>query len=184
MFRRQRSCVSGTAMTPAKFEEFARRYRAELEDPERAEALQHLRELATGHRLTLLTATKNPNISQAEVLCDLLGRRHAISTTRIRVRGVGIHVVARRVNANCSLRCPVVVGCGRLSVGNTHASCWGTGHSRWSQACRPWSVNPSRKLRRFESFTCHHVLRGPLTCGNAGWGPSSCTPWGYPNGGA
>jgi uncharacterized protein YeaO (DUF488 family) len=59
---------------PAKFEEFARRYRAELEDPERAEALQHLRELATGHRLTLLTATKNPNISQAGVLCDLLGR--------------------------------------------------------------------------------------------------------------
>ena len=59
---------------PAKFEEFARRYRAELEDPERAEALQHLRELANGHRLTLLTATKNPNISQAEVLCDLLGR--------------------------------------------------------------------------------------------------------------
>jgi hypothetical protein len=49
-------------------------------------------------------------------------------------------------------------GCGRLSVGNTHGSCWGTRHSRWSQACRPWSVNPSRKLRRFESFTWHHVL--------------------------
>ena len=57
---------------PAKFEEFARRYRAELEDPERAEALQHLRELANGHRLTLLTATKNPDISQAAMLCDLL----------------------------------------------------------------------------------------------------------------
>ena len=59
---------------PAKFEEFTRRYCAELEDPERAEALQHLRELATGHRLTLLTATKNPDISQAAVLCDLLRR--------------------------------------------------------------------------------------------------------------
>jgi len=57
---------------PAKFGEFARRYRAELDDPERAEALQHLRKLATGHRLTLLTATKNPDISQAAVLCDLL----------------------------------------------------------------------------------------------------------------
>jgi uncharacterized protein YeaO (DUF488 family) len=57
---------------PAKFEEFTRRYCAELEDSERAEALQHLRELSTGHRLTLLTATKNPDISQAAVLCDLL----------------------------------------------------------------------------------------------------------------
>ena len=60
---------------PDKFEEFTRRYRAELEDPKRAEALQHLKELAIGHRLTLLTATKNPDISQAAVLCDLLRRR-------------------------------------------------------------------------------------------------------------
>ena len=59
---------------PAKFEEFTRRYGAELEDPERAQALQHLRELATEDRLTLLTATKNPDISQAAVLCDLLRR--------------------------------------------------------------------------------------------------------------
>ena len=59
---------------PAKFEEFTPRHGAELEDPERAEALQHLRELATEHRLTLLTATKNPDISQAAVLCDLLRR--------------------------------------------------------------------------------------------------------------
>src|SRR5664280_3058572 len=28
---------------------------------------------------------------------------------------------------------------------------------RWSQACSLGTVNPSRKLRRFESFTCHHV---------------------------
>src|SRR5450756_1265291 len=28
---------------------------------------------------------------------------------------------------------------------------------RWSACCRPCTVNPSRKLRRFESFTCHHV---------------------------
>jgi hypothetical protein len=28
------------------------------------------------------------------------------------------------------------------------------------------------KLRRFESFTCHHVLKGPLMiCGNAAQGP-------------
>src|SRR5664280_2898794 len=41
----------------------------------------------------------------------------------------------------------------------------------WSQAWRLGTVNPSRKLRRFESFTCHHVLKGPLSCGNAGQGP-------------
>src|ERR1019366_5582229 len=33
------------------------------------------------------------------------------------------------------------------------------------------TVYPSRKLRRFESFTCHHVMKGLLTCGNAGQGP-------------
>src|SRR5450631_2648713 len=49
---------------------------------------------------------------------------------------------------------------------------------RWSQACNLGTINPSRKLRRFESFTCQHVLKGPLTCGNAGQGPSSCTRWG------
>lgn len=57
---------------PAKFAEFRRRYRAELEEPVRAQALQHLRELADGHRLTLLTATKHPDISEAAVLADLL----------------------------------------------------------------------------------------------------------------
>lgn len=58
---------------PAKLDEFRRRYHAELDDPERAEALQHLRELADGQRLTLLTATKDPDISQAAVLADLIG---------------------------------------------------------------------------------------------------------------
>ena len=59
---------------PAKFEEFVRRYRAELEQPERATALLHLRELAESRRLTLLTATKEADISEAAVLADLLGR--------------------------------------------------------------------------------------------------------------
>src|SRR5665647_2668304 len=53
--------------------------------------------------------------------------------------------------------CPVVADYHRLSVGNAHVSCRWKGRFRWSRACRPWSVNPSRKLRRFESFTCHHV---------------------------
>lgn len=57
---------------PAKFEEFSRRYLAELHDPARVEALEHLRELADGHRLTLLTATKDPDIGEAAVLATLL----------------------------------------------------------------------------------------------------------------
>lgn len=59
---------------PAKFEEFSRRYLDELADPARAEALEHLRKLADGLRLTLLTATKNPDISEAAVLATLLRR--------------------------------------------------------------------------------------------------------------
>ena len=57
---------------PARFEAFRRRYHAELENGEQADALQHLRELAGGHRVTLLTATKDPDVSQAAVLADLL----------------------------------------------------------------------------------------------------------------
>ena len=57
---------------PAKFEEFASRYRAELEQPEQAAALQHLRDLAQTRPLTLLTATKHPDISEAAVLADLM----------------------------------------------------------------------------------------------------------------
>jgi uncharacterized protein YeaO (DUF488 family) len=57
---------------PARFEEFGRRYRAELEQPQRAAALQHLRELAKDGPLTLLTATKHPDISDARVLADIL----------------------------------------------------------------------------------------------------------------
>ena len=58
---------------PDRYVEFARRYRAELDDPERAAAIAHLRELAGRGRLTLLTATKRSDISEAVVLADLLG---------------------------------------------------------------------------------------------------------------
>src|SRR6202522_4795522 len=53
---------------PDRFEEFSRRYRQELQDPERAEALARLRELAREGPLTLLTATKRADISEAGVL--------------------------------------------------------------------------------------------------------------------
>jgi uncharacterized protein YeaO (DUF488 family) len=57
---------------PERFAEFGRRYRSELEAPERADAVAHLRELAKSGVLTLLTATKQPEISEAAVLADLL----------------------------------------------------------------------------------------------------------------
>jgi uncharacterized protein YeaO (DUF488 family) len=58
---------------PDRYAEFARRYRAELGDPEGAAALARLRTLAGHGRLTLLTATKRSEISEAAVLADLLG---------------------------------------------------------------------------------------------------------------
>ena len=61
-------------LDPARFEEFTRRYHAELRDPERAKALKRLRELAEHGPLTLITATKTPQISEAAVLADLLRR--------------------------------------------------------------------------------------------------------------
>ena len=60
---------------PDKYAEFARRYRAELDDPERATVFAHLRELASQGQLTLLTATKRSDISEAAVLAGLLGNR-------------------------------------------------------------------------------------------------------------
>ncbi len=57
---------------PARFAEFAERYRAELDDPDRAAALAALRRLSREGPLTLLTATKDPDLSQARVLADVL----------------------------------------------------------------------------------------------------------------
>src|ERR1035438_2562453 len=49
---------------PERFGEFGRRYQAELAEPERAGALAHLRELASGRGVTLLTATRQAEISE------------------------------------------------------------------------------------------------------------------------
>jgi uncharacterized protein YeaO (DUF488 family) len=57
---------------PERFEEFTRRYREELTEPERAEALAHLHGLAETRTLTLLTASKAADISEAAVLVRLL----------------------------------------------------------------------------------------------------------------
>ena len=59
---------------PAKFEEFTRRYGAELKQAESAQALQHLRDLAADGRLTLMTGSKAVDISEAAVLAAILNR--------------------------------------------------------------------------------------------------------------
>lgn len=53
---------------PERFEEFSARYRAELAEGERAEALSRLATEAQAGTVTLLTATKEPDLSQAAVL--------------------------------------------------------------------------------------------------------------------
>ncbi|WP_433465087.1 DUF488 domain-containing protein [Spirillospora sp. CA-128828] len=55
-----------------RFEEFIRRYDAELAEPERASAFGRLRELAGQGTVTLLTATKDVDHSQAAVLAARL----------------------------------------------------------------------------------------------------------------
>ncbi|WP_416416167.1 DUF488 domain-containing protein [Paenarthrobacter aromaticivorans] len=53
---------------PRLFEEFSRRYLRELEEPQLAAVLSRLRELARQGPLTLLTATKQPDLSEAAVI--------------------------------------------------------------------------------------------------------------------
>lgn len=57
---------------PERYAEFSRRYRAELDDDAPAEAVRHLGELADRGALTLLTAARRFDISEATVLADLL----------------------------------------------------------------------------------------------------------------
>ena len=59
---------------PERFEEFEARYQAELAGGDGARALEHLRELAQRGNLTLITATKHADISEAAILATLLQR--------------------------------------------------------------------------------------------------------------
>ena len=61
---------------PVKFGEFRRRYGDELREPERAAALAHLRELAAAGPVTLLTATRDLEHSQAADLAERLQRSY------------------------------------------------------------------------------------------------------------
>lgn len=57
---------------PERFTEFRRRYLAELAEPEAAAAVGRLRQMLSGGPVTLLTATKDVEHSQAAVLTELL----------------------------------------------------------------------------------------------------------------
>jgi pyrroline-5-carboxylate reductase len=57
---------------PAKFDEFRRRYTAELDEPGAREGIARLCALAADRPVTLLTATKELSLSQAAVLAGLL----------------------------------------------------------------------------------------------------------------
>lgn len=60
---------------PERFGEFRRRYLAELKEPERKQAIQHLREAADAGPVTLVTATRDLEHSQAAVLAGLLNKK-------------------------------------------------------------------------------------------------------------
>ncbi|MFI7310993.1 DUF488 domain-containing protein [Streptomyces hygroscopicus] len=60
------------AHEPSRFTEFRRRYPAELRDAGHRQAAEHLRDLAAHDRLTLLTATRDVDRSQAAVLAEWL----------------------------------------------------------------------------------------------------------------
>jgi uncharacterized protein YeaO (DUF488 family) len=57
---------------PPRFDEFRRRYAAELAVPAKSGALSRLRARAAGGPVTLLTATRELNLSQAAVLAEFL----------------------------------------------------------------------------------------------------------------
>ncbi|QRP50750.1 DUF488 family protein [Amycolatopsis sp. FDAARGOS 1241] len=58
---------------PERFDEFAARYRVELEAPARAAVVARLKSIARAGNLTLLTASKDVSISQAAVLARVVG---------------------------------------------------------------------------------------------------------------
>lgn len=60
------------AHIPERFDEFASRYRVELQQPERVAQLKVLERLTQSGPVTLLTAAKRFDISEASVIAQLL----------------------------------------------------------------------------------------------------------------
>ncbi len=57
---------------PERWKEFVKRYRQELQSPERQEILLHVRSLAGKKKVTLVFAARDGKHSNAQVLYDLL----------------------------------------------------------------------------------------------------------------
>ncbi|GAA2358655.1 DUF488 domain-containing protein [Dactylosporangium salmoneum] len=57
---------------PSRFDEFRRRYVTELREPARRQAADHLRDIAGHDKVTLLTATRDVDHSEAAVLSEWL----------------------------------------------------------------------------------------------------------------
>jgi uncharacterized protein YeaO (DUF488 family) len=57
---------------PSRYPEFRRRYIDELDSPTQREAIDRLGSIAKAGPLTLLTATKDPAISEAAVIAELV----------------------------------------------------------------------------------------------------------------
>ena len=70
------------AHKPERFEEFARRYKEELQASPAKEAIADLRARARAGELVLITATKDVEHSAAHVLQSLLSRPHSAARAR------------------------------------------------------------------------------------------------------
>jgi uncharacterized protein YeaO (DUF488 family) len=57
------------------FAEFRRRYLTEIR--KQGESLDELRAAVRGHKVTLITGSREPEVSHATVLCDALARRRS-----------------------------------------------------------------------------------------------------------
>jgi uncharacterized protein YeaO (DUF488 family) len=57
---------------PDRFDEFAARYREEMEEPERAAALEAIVAAAHGRAISLLTATKDLSLSHAPIIAAII----------------------------------------------------------------------------------------------------------------
>jgi uncharacterized protein YeaO (DUF488 family) len=60
---------------PARFAEFSRRYRAELDDAAHADAVARLRSYATAGTLTMITAVRDVEYAHTRVLLEFLQSR-------------------------------------------------------------------------------------------------------------
>jgi len=58
---------------PERWDEFVKRYQAELQLPSQAEHLERLREITSGRTVTLLYAARNEGRNHAIVVRDMLG---------------------------------------------------------------------------------------------------------------